>query len=119
MSSTPADIKAGGRLAIGTVTLPSTAKRIKGFWGRVAGIPTSGQHQAGTYELEADNMQLKPFQWPLPTSSILTSGAYSNVPSINSCDIPVTAPCTFTGYGTLDMVNTGITLVSFGVVYED
>ncbi len=118
ITSTPADIKAGGRLAIGTVTIPSGATRIKGFWGRVGGILTTAQHNGGTFELEADNMQLKPFQFPLPGASALTSGSIAYVPQIQQCDIKVTAPCTITGYGTLDMANTGVTLVSFGVIYE-
>jgi len=117
--SSATDSKSGSRVTQGTITLPSTTKKIVGVFVSVGGVLTTAQGTSGLCEFEADNIQLKPCQIPVPDMSLVTSGAASVVPRVWPLDADAKGSTTISSYVTLDMANTGAIYCRTGVAYQD
>lgn len=97
------------KTAIGDLTVPKGAKRIKGIGGYAvaAATITTGEQASGILELESPDLALNPMQLPLDIVGVLTSGAFSLKPTIYPVDIPVGGLEKITGSMTMDVAQTG------------
>jgi hypothetical protein len=106
---------------IGTISLPSSARRIIGVWCYAVGgaTLTSAEAVTGIFELESPDAPLNPMQLPLDIVDILTSGAVAFQAHIIPVDIPVrNASAKVTGYVTMDMAQTGALKARWGIITE-
>ena len=108
------------KTSMGTITIPSAARRIVGFWayGVAAATLTSGEAASGLLELESPDVALQPLQVPLDVVDVLTSGATSFSPRVWACNIEVSGNARITGYITMDVAQTGALKGRFGIITE-
>ena len=108
------------KTSMGTLTVPSTARRIIGIWAyAVAGAGlTTLENASGILELESDDMALQPLQLPLDVVVVVTSGVATLSPRVWPVSIPVKGQEKITGYITMDLAQTIALKGRFGLIYE-
>lgn len=107
------------KTSLGNITLPSNARRIVGFWAYCTGGPgyTTLENQTGICEIESDDMNIVPLQFPFEGAGGLTGD--SNLPNkVWPVDIPVRGKETLKGYGTMDMAITLANTGRWGVITD-
>lgn len=105
---------------IGTITLPSTAKRILGIgcYAIAAATLTSGEAATGIFRVQVNNMDVTPANFPLDCVSILTSGAVSFSPRVFPVDWAPAGNSVVTFHVTMDSAQTGALKARGFVLYE-
>ena len=108
------------KTSIGNITIPSNAKRILGFWGHAVGGPglTTLENVTGIIEVESDDMNITPMQFPIEAVGVLTSGAPPIATKVWPVNIPVNGKETLKGYITMDMVITAANTCRWGVITD-
>lgn len=110
------------KTSIGQVLLPTTAKRVVGFWGYALGGAgnTTLENVSGILELESDSLNLSPMQFPLDLLACTgTLGMAVLSPRVWPVNIPNVGGVTITGYMTLDMAQSIGNTGRWGLIYEE
>ncbi len=105
---------------IGTVTLPSTAKRIIGIgcYAIAGATLTSAEAATGVFRVQVNNMDVTPANFPLDCVSVLTSGAIAFSPRVYPVDWAPAGNSVVSFYVTMDMAQTGALKARGFVIYE-
>lgn len=105
---------------IGTVTLPSTAKRIVGIgvYANGGGGPTTLEPQTGIFRVKINNIDVTPGTFPLDVFIVLTSGVASLSPRIWAVNWGPSGSSVVEFFVTMDMAMTGALKGRGYVLYE-
>jgi hypothetical protein len=108
------------KTSLGTIVLPSNAKRLVGAWCYAnggAGITTL-ENISGICELESPDVNLQPCQFPIEQQTVLTSGVGASATKVWPMNAAVPGNARVTGYLTLDLAQTVDGKARFGLVVE-
>lgn len=114
-------ISSTSKTEVGTITVPSQARRIIGIWTNYTMTPTASKSQFGIVELSGDGVyNASPLKFPLNASDAyagtLTSDAPNKQTKIIPVDIPVNTKTNITVSVTL--ADSTSTTVYVGVIFE-
>ena len=108
------------KTSLGSITLPTTAKRVIGVWCHGMGGPgnTTLENLTGIFELESESLNLAPMQFPLDIVAITGTGMVHFTPKVWPVDWTGVANAKITCYATLDLAQTLANTGRWGLIYE-
>lgn len=108
------------RTSMGTLTVPTKAKKIVGVWGYATGGPgdTTLEHISGIMEFESKSLNLNPMMLPLDVHTITGTGVSTKDVRIWPVNWDAVAGAEITCYMTLDMAITLANTGRWGFLYD-
>lgn len=109
------------KTSMGSITLPTNAKRVIGVWGHAVGGPgnTTLENVTGIMEFESESLNLAPMQLPLDNLTVTgTMGVSSTPVKVWPVDWAPCANAKITCYMTLDMAQSLANTGRWGLIYE-